>query len=101
LVSVFYSKMQQQVIAEFSVLHPDLSTEFVAKCVEICDLCDITPENLMYLWEMYFDKHSLIAVPKIEYLENLKEEIMQKLEARQPTGPPTIDLAQLGAFTGF
>ena len=94
--------MQQQMITEFSVLHQNLSTEFVAKCVEICNQCDITPENLMYRWELYIDKHSLIAeqVLKIEYLENLKAEIMQQLEARQPTDHPTIDLAQLGALMG-
>ena len=98
--------MQQQVITEFSVLHQNLSTEFVAKCVEICNECDIAPEHLMYRWESYIDKRSLVAeqAMKVEHLENLKAEIMRKIKARQPTDPLTIDqhptIDQLGAFMG-
>jgi hypothetical protein len=58
--------------------------------LEICGAYDITPEDLLYKWEAYIDKHPGDDIPKIEHFESLKAEIARKSIVKQEKGPLNI-----------
>ena len=67
--------------------------------LELCEQYEVTPQNLVYKWEAYADKHGEES-PKVEHFEILRAEIARKSSVKQEKGSQS-SVHRLGARQGM